>query len=172
MYNRLLDMRFWLVTIVSGILFLSLAFSTALAETNRAQLADKIVFLHLQIDNSGVSLIDSRVVDGKLKVEKIASRRDGLSLKVEATDDLNYYSKVVENPLIKRYEYEDPDNAGQLITKLVMLEEAEFWIRVPYKADLQTISFSLTDNQPESFSKDRMPIESVIDLSFLADEVK
>lgn len=141
----------------------------AQAEEKSSQPGEGIVFLHLAIDSGGVRLLDSRVAEGTLKIEKIPSKTVGLRLSVKEESDQEYYRKVVLNPLIQRYEYEDPDNQNQLKSKVVILEEAEFWVRIPYRADAKSIAFSLTEGQPEAFPKGRKPIESVIDISFLSE---
>jgi len=48
---------------------------------------------------------------------------------------------AITNPLVQRFEYEDPDNPGKLISKTVNWIEATVNLRVPYSAAIKELTF-------------------------------
>ena len=100
-------------------------------EADESPASSKIAFLRLQIDSAGFRLVNATIVDGTLK-----SPRTELVPADYSYELVGIYSTVLfkggfENPLIKRYEYEDPDHPGQINIKVVELPSAELIIRVP-----------------------------------------
>jgi hypothetical protein len=92
---------------------------------------EQILFLHLKITNDVVSLVESTVVPGHLKVPIVSEKQGGLYLELTSTNSIPLWADVMADPRVRRYEYEDPDHPGQLKVKEVKLDQAEFTIRVP-----------------------------------------
>ena len=90
--------------------------------------SQQIVFLHLRIREDTISLEDVTIRNGKLKQSRHDTPTTGMSYQVLTSKGNILWSGVTEDPLIRRYEYEDPLNPGKLKTKLVKLEEATFTI--------------------------------------------
>lgn len=101
---------------------------------------EQILFLHLQITNGVVRLVESKVVPGHLKPAVTAEKPGDLYLELNSTNRLPVWNDVVPDPLIRRYEYEDPDHPGQLKVKEVKLDQAEFTARVPGRADASRLN--------------------------------
>ena len=97
----------------------------------RDQEQEKILFLHLRIKGEVVTLLKCSTRPGVLK--KPHHQKGELTLDLISADGAALWTTVMEDPRIQRFEYEDPDNPGQLKTKVVQLPETEFMVRVPYK---------------------------------------
>jgi len=92
---------------------------------------EQILFLHLKITNNVISLMESTAATGHLKPTITAEKQGDLYLELTSTNSLPTWTDVVSDPLVRRYEYEDPDRPGQLKVKEVKVDQAEFTIRVP-----------------------------------------
>ena len=110
--------------------------------TNRA---DGILFLHLRRDTNGIVLLDSNVRPGRLKPQ--ASRGDIEFETASAGDagdagDAGILDRgLIQDPLVQRFEYEDPESPGRIKVKIVERPSAEFFIRVPNREAAKTIRF-------------------------------
>ena len=51
------------------------------------------------------------------------------------------YQGSFDDPLVKRLEYEDPDNPGKLKSITVFLDKAELTVRVPGDMNIENVSF-------------------------------
>lgn len=101
----------------------------------------EIVFLHLQIDSARVTLLDTRTVAGSLKIPR--GDRVYRAVYFEAADKSGkvVYQGSIDDPLVKRLEYEDPDNPGKLKSKTVILDNAELTVRIPGNMNIESVSF-------------------------------
>ena len=115
-----------------SLLFLIVAWvtpSTLRAEENTN--SDEIIFLHMQVDSSGVTLLDSRTVAGNLKIPRAQRVYRAVYFEAADKDGKVVYQGSFDDPLVKRLEYEDPDNPGKLKSITVFLDKAELTVRVP-----------------------------------------
>jgi hypothetical protein len=92
---------------------------------------EQILFLHLKITNNVISLMESTAVTGHLKTTISSEKPGDLYLELTSTNSVPIWTNAVPDPLLRRYEYEDPDHPGQLKVKEVKLDQAEFTVRVP-----------------------------------------
>jgi hypothetical protein len=76
-------------------------------------------------------LVATTAVPGHLKPAITSGKPGDLYLELVTTNSLPVWSNLVSDPLVRRYEYEDPDHRGQLKAKEVKSDQAEFTVRVP-----------------------------------------
>ncbi len=119
-------------------LFLLSAF--ALAQND----SGKIAFLTFKYDGDKMTLVNSRVVDGTFKAKTKEFKTGDLRYEIAGGDKTAVSQNFIDNPLVKKLEYEDPDNPGQLVSKIVTLPEAEFTIRIDYSQKPGYIRFYKT----------------------------
>jgi hypothetical protein len=113
-----------------------------------------IVFLRMYIDRDSISLIESIVVPGAFKQPRAGSISRDMYYEVESKDGTVVTSGTVDDPLVRRVEYEDPDNPGTLKSKVIELSEADFVLRLNYSDDIEFVSFyKLTTNRNDSSEK-------------------
>lgn len=112
---------------------------------------EQILFLHLKITNDVISLVESTAVPGHLKVPIAAEKQGDLYLELASTNSVPIWTDVMPDPLVRRYEYEDPDHPGQLKVKEVKLDQAEFTIRVPGRKEAKQLNIYRLD-QPAAKS--------------------
>ncbi len=106
---------------------------------------EQILFLHLKITNGVVRLVESTAVPGHLKPAVTAEKPGDLYLELNSTNRLPVWTDVVPDPLVRRYEYEDPDHPGQLKVKEVKLDQAEFTVRVPGRKEANQLNIYRLD---------------------------
>ncbi len=112
---------------------------------------EQILFLHLKITNNVISLMESTAATGHLKPTIITEKQGDLYLELTSTNSLPIWTDAVPDPLLRRYEYEDPDHPGQLKVKEVKLDQAEFTIRVPGRKEARRLNIYRLD-QPAAKS--------------------
>ena len=141
-------------------------------KSGRGEADERILFLHLKADSSGIRLIDYTLANGHLKKSKVPTRSHGVAFQVIDQAGENQFESIIENPLVKKYEYEDPNRPGELKMKVLQLDEAEFWVRVPMAESMDRIEFRLVDNRLSPIAR-RLDnrLTGAIDLTFLT-EVK
>ena len=123
-----------------------------LSNLNAQEAQDQqILFLHLRLTNGAVYLVTSTVVPGHLKSAVTAEKQGDLYLELISTNNLPVWSDVFPDPLVHRYEYEDPDHPGQLRVKEVKLDQAEFMVRVPVQKEARQLDIYHLD-QPAAQS--------------------
>ena len=106
---------------------------------------EQILFLHLKITNGVVLLVESTAVPGHLKSAFTIEKPGDLYLELISTNPLPVWTDVVPDPLVRRYEYEDPDHPGQLKLKEVKLDQAEFTVRVPGRKEARQLNIYRLD---------------------------
>lgn len=120
----------------------------------------KIVFLQLHMDQDGISLVNTTVVPGALKQRRGSSKTGDMQYEVLNSVGEAVASDVLSNPLVKRFEYEDPDNPGQLKMKIVELEQTDFVVRFQYADNIDNISFYRLE--PSKDPADKAAARSVV----------
>lgn len=134
--------------VVCGLVLLLGLVSNLSAQEARKQ---QILFLHLRLTNGAVYLVTAAAVPGHLKPAIIAEKPGDLHLELISTNRLPIWSGVVSDPLVRRYEYEDPDHPGQLKVKEVKLDQAEFTVRVPGRKEASQLNiYRLEPPAPQS----------------------
>ena len=126
---------------------------------------DRIVFLTLKFDKSSVQLVDSKIVPGHLKTNRGPSRGE---IQYELLGDSGLLLQgAITDPLVQRLEYEDPDNTGKILSKVIAWPEATITLRVPYSAAIKQLSFYRTEQTGGDDSKATRTTLSIIDLTIV-----
>jgi hypothetical protein len=92
---------------------------------------EKFLFLTLRYKDGAITLVKSAVVSGTLKPQRNSARPDALQIHLEKTEGESAWSLVMDDPSVRRYEYEDPDQPGVIRSKEVRVNDTEFIIRAP-----------------------------------------
>lgn len=121
--------------------FLALAFMWPGECSHAAESGDSIAFLTLRVTSDTVTLTDWQSVPGKLKRLRRQRETSGLLYEAMAAGGEILWQGSVPNPLIQRFDYEDPDNPGVLKAKLVTRDSATVVIRLPADLAAKSISF-------------------------------
>jgi hypothetical protein len=125
-------------SVVGGLLFLFLvSLLPAEAQTNTSP---GILFLHLKVKNRMASLVETNLRPGVLKP---APEGDATALFCELVSEAGtpLWKGSIADPTVRHLEYEDPANPGQLLHKIVQVDEAEFTLRVPALPEARRIDF-------------------------------
>lgn len=91
-----------------------------------------IQFLLIHASGNGFSLLSSSVRPGHFKQARDGRTFGGVHCELVDAAGKVLWSGRVEDPLVRRYEVEDPDHPGRLLVREVKLSEADFTIRVPH----------------------------------------
>ena len=119
---------------------------------------ERILFLHLKIKDNVVSLVKASSRPGVLKKHP---PKEGLTLELVSPEGTPVWTAGVEDPGVQRFEYEDPDRPGQLLTKIVELPETEFTVRVPWKKGAQRLSVYRHERAPAAAKAPGAPAQAV-----------
>jgi hypothetical protein len=106
---------------------------------------DKILFFHLKLTDQIVTLVDSTVRPGRLKEVSVPEKRGTIYLELTSTNGTALWSDVMADPAIRRFEYEDPDQPGNIKAKEVITTVNEFTVRVPFHKGAQQLKLFLLD---------------------------
>lgn len=123
------------------IILTNLMFPSAGSLHSQQKEGSKIVFLHLQMKDHAITLLRSSVHPGVLKRQRSAEKSAGISYDVANSSGESLWTGFLDDPLIQRYEYEDPSNPGRLKVKYVKQTDVEFTLRIPLKEGIRYISF-------------------------------
>jgi hypothetical protein len=99
-----------------------------------------IRFAHFRLTNGVVMLVRSTVVSGKLKARPLESRQK-LEVALEDPTGKAVWASSIDDPLVRRLEYEDAAHPGRLKTWIVHVDSADFVVRMPYRRDVRRLSF-------------------------------
>jgi hypothetical protein len=105
---------------------------------------NKVVFLQFHIDSNSISLTKSTMADGELKKTRIRTESKEIYFEIVSKDSQLLSSGNIENPLVRKFEYENPDKPGEILQKIVNLESAEFTVRINYNNQIDKINFYRT----------------------------
>lgn len=97
-----------------------------------AERMDRILFLHLRMQDGAVSLVRSSIRPGRLKTPIASDRQGVIQLQLTAEPGVVLWTEVMADPLCRRLEYVDPGSPGMLRTKWVQVTQAEFTVRLPF----------------------------------------
>ncbi len=101
----------------------------------------KILFLHLRMQDDTINLIGSNVRSGVLKRARNLEKITGIEYEFRSSTGLLLWKGVLDDPSIRRYEFEDLMKPGQITTKEVRLKDVEFTLRVPFKKGMNHVEF-------------------------------
>ncbi len=104
------------MALIITLLLISSLFSKAAGAEN------KIVFLQFHIDSNSILLTKSTLVNGELKKPRVKSYGKEIYFEIVSKDSQLLSSGNIENPLVRKFEYESPDKPGKILQKIVNLE--------------------------------------------------
>jgi hypothetical protein len=103
--------------------------------------AAQIVFLKFKMKNDTLALVQSAIRPGVLKQKRGGESRGEISYEVRSASGKLLWRGAIADPLLQRFEHEDPANPGRIKIKSVKLNEAEFTLRVPFQPEAHRIEF-------------------------------
>lgn len=110
----------------------------------------KIVFLHLRMRDGVITLVNTKIRPGYLKPQLTSGVKGDILYDVSDISGTSLWQGVSNNPSRRRYEYEDPDNPGKILSKIIDQNDVEFTIRIPYNPGIKTVSFFSLNESVES----------------------
>ena len=113
-----------------------LAPSAAWSQEIKEPARNGLVFLHLKVDTNGVALVSRTVRPGRYKG---GPTRGALEYEIGDGAGRVLFQGRARDPLVERYEYEDPDEPGKIRVKEVRRESAEIVVRVPRKDEARVM---------------------------------
>jgi hypothetical protein len=111
--------------------------------------AAQIVFLKFKMKNDTLTLVQSAIRPGVLKQKRGSATRGEISYEVLSASGKLLWRGAMADPLLQRFEYEDPAMPSRIKIKSVKLSEAEFTLRVPFNPEAHHIDF-YRQNSPEA----------------------
>jgi hypothetical protein len=104
--------------------------------------SEGILFLRLTLKNDSIALRQTVVRPGTLKSNRASFEREGLAYDVVSPGGEVLWHGVIDDPLVRRYEYEDPAEPGKIKTTVISQRDAEFTIRIPVVEAMHSVRFS------------------------------
>ena len=128
---------------------------------------DKIIFLHLRLENETIVLDSVKVRPGTLKVRSVPSNKRGdgwIHYVMRSEDDSRIGEGILKDPRLKfrGLEYEDPRNPGALMKIDVTEEPFRFLLRIPYTENLSRVEFFKGSLESSPTRRDGNTIEGKI----------
>lgn len=126
-----------------------------------------VVFVRLHMTPEGISLVEYSCVSGQLKQPRESQNIKEITWEAMSSSDSVITKGSLDNPLIRRFEYEDPNNPGNLVSRTVELNEAYFVIRMPFSYDIKSLSFYRKEHKsgdPSDMSSSKLISRMDIDL--------
>jgi hypothetical protein len=134
----ILRSRWWFAAIL---LSLCLPFSLV-AQTNSQP---KMLFLHLRLKGGVITLLDSVSQKGVVK----RPRLDGtLHYQMFSSKGQGLWAGAMPNPALRELEYEEPVGSRNFKRKTVVMDPAEFTLRVPALPDANRLEFFTLVSDP------------------------
>lgn len=126
----------WLVGRRLGLLFgLVLCLSLRAADED-----EKFLFLTLRCKDGVITVVKSTVISGALKSQRDSAKPDALHITLERTAGESAWSVAIDDPSVRRYEYEDPQQPGVIRSKEVKVNDIEFIVRAPLVAGVRHLA--------------------------------
>jgi hypothetical protein len=95
---------------------------------------DTFLFLTLRMRTGEVSVVRSQIVPGTLKPQPAPRAPEPLAVVLEDSDGTELATARLDDPSLRRFEYEDPDQPGAIKARTVPVDDTEFIVRVPQPA--------------------------------------
>lgn len=100
----------------------------------------KFLFLTLRYKDGVITVMKSAVVSGTLKPQRDSTKPDALQITLEKTEGESAWSVAMDDPSVRRYEYEDPQQPGVIRSKEVKRNDLEFIVRAPLLAGVRHLA--------------------------------
>jgi hypothetical protein len=131
------------------IILLALCFTVEARAQQPAQTG--ILFLRMRLDHGTLTLLSSVERPGKLKLPRgwTASARLPIVYELVSAGGGTIWTGSTEDPTVRRYEFEDPNQPGLLRTIQTVVDSVEFTLRIPAFAGLRRVDLYRHQAQPE-----------------------
>lgn len=136
----------WTLWLIAMVCFLTL-------ETNLVHAQHKILFLQLRMQGDTIRLVGSNITPGVVKRARGSGPNAAIQYKVYSATGLLLWEGAMDDPSIRRYEFENPEKPGQLVAKLVKLQDVEFTLRIPLKEGVRYVQFYRTESTRSTVGK-------------------
>lgn len=108
---------------------------------------ERILFLHLRVDGDRVTLLGTDVRPGHLKRNHYMYENAPFQYQVCSREGVVLLEGGMEDPAIRKIEYEDPADDRRLMKKEVPVPNAQFMLRLPFNARFQSVEFFRVQKQ-------------------------
>ncbi|HMJ88789.1 MAG TPA: hypothetical protein VK530_03175 [Candidatus Acidoferrum sp.] len=108
-----------------------------------------IWFLHLRMTNGQVVLVNQKKTPGVLKRSRGADAARAVQIELQSANGATVWSQTIDDPAVRRIEYEDPQQPGKLRAREVILTNVEFTVRVPFRSDARAAVVSRRHRNPQ-----------------------
>src|SRR5713226_8342510 len=87
----------------------------------QAEGEEKFLFLHLRMKEGVITLVKAATVSGALKPQRRADKTGSIQFEVETEAGVSRWTGTMDDPSIRRYEYDDPKNPRAIKSKVVQV---------------------------------------------------
>jgi hypothetical protein len=131
---------------------------------------DGIWFLHLRLTNDQVVLVKQQKTPGVLKSRRGPAPAQPLRIDLKAQNGTTLWSQTIDDPAVRRIEYEDPLEPGKMRARQVTLTNVEFTVRIPYqpKARNAVVSRRTSGAAPKAGVAKSAPAQEYIEIGRVA----
>lgn len=112
-----------------------------------------IAFLTVLLTHDSVQLTGWTITKGTLRQPRTPTDRGNLEYEALSLSGDVVWKGSLSDPLVRRLEYEDPDNPGQLKAKIIKADTARFVVRIPADAVIDRITFYRVERRSEAGEK-------------------
>jgi hypothetical protein len=102
----------------------------------------EIVYLTLEISESGVALIEWNTVEGTLKRPRQVNPHATIAYTAKSAAGATLWSGGLDDPRVVRIESYALDPSGTITPHLIHRDSAQFAIRIPYGIEIDRIEFA------------------------------
>lgn len=156
--------------LVAG-LRLGVMLGLALCLSIRAEEDGKFLFLTLRYKDGVITVVRSALVSGTLKPQRNSTRPDALHIALEKGEGETAWSVAIDDPSVRRYEYEDPQQPGVIRSKEVKLNDTEFIVRAPVVAGVRHLGVYRHEPPAQGAKQPATPVKKLLVRHALPQEV-
>jgi len=131
----------------------------------------KFLFLTLLYKDGVITVVKSAVVSGSLKPQRDSIKPDALHVTLEKTEGESAWSIAIDDPSVRRYEYEDPEQPGVIRSKEVKVNDIEFIVRAPLVAGVRHLAIYRQEPPAPGEKPPAVPVKKLLVRHALPKEV-
>lgn len=140
-----------------------------ISEASNNSKSEKTLFLSLTYDGQNFVIEKSQILDSPLKVNRHRKLDKEFRITLNDINSDELFVESLENPLVKEYEVEDPENPGHFIKKVITVPSVTFDLRLPFSNKVKTIELfkhevnSSNSNQNQYLKLQTISVEQIKD---------
>ena len=131
----------------------------------------KFLFLTLRYKDGVIMVVKSALVSGRLKPQRDSTRPDALQITLEKTEGESAWRLAMDDPSVRRYEYEDPQQPGVIRSKEVKVNDIEFIVRAPLVAGVRHLAVYRHEPPAPGAKQSAAPVKQLLVRHALPQEV-